>query len=85
EYGNLLYSFIDTVVAIVPYYWIRAIGGLLYLIGFFMFTYNIYIISCLFLKNISTAATMAPASFPPLARACILKKASLPMRMPIIG
>lgn len=28
---------------------------------------------------------MAPASFPPLARACILKKASLPMRMPIIG
>ncbi|HFO1463059.1 TPA: hypothetical protein ACHI2D_001200, partial [Campylobacter jejuni] len=24
------------------YYWIRAIGGLLYLIGFFMFTYNIY-------------------------------------------
>ncbi|EOI4381587.1 cytochrome C oxidase Cbb3, partial [Campylobacter jejuni] len=30
------------VVAIVPYYWIRAIGGLLYLIGFFMFTYNIY-------------------------------------------
>ncbi|ENK8183350.1 cytochrome-c oxidase, cbb3-type subunit I [Campylobacter coli] len=42
EYGNLLYSFIDTVVAIVPYYWIRAIGGLLYLIGFFMFTYNIY-------------------------------------------
>lgn len=42
EYGNLLYSFIDTVVAIIPYYWIRAIGGLLYLIGFFMFTYNIY-------------------------------------------
>lgn len=28
---------------------------------------------------------MAPASFPPLARVCILKKASLPMRMPIIG
>lgn len=28
---------------------------------------------------------MAPASFPPLARVCILKKASLPMHMPIIG
>ncbi|CZE47748.1 cytochrome-c oxidase, cbb3-type subunit I [Campylobacter geochelonis] len=40
EYGNLAYSFIDTVTVLVPYYWIRAIGGLLYLIGFFMFTYN---------------------------------------------
>lgn len=42
NFGNLLYTFIDTVEAIIPYYWIRAIGGLLYLIGFFMFTYNIY-------------------------------------------
>lgn len=42
EYGNLLYTFIDTVDAIIPYYWIRAIGGLLYLVGFFIFTYNIY-------------------------------------------
>lgn len=41
EYGNLLYSFIDTVDAIIPYYWIRAIGGTLYVIGFFMFVYNI--------------------------------------------
>ena len=42
QYGNLLYSFIDTVIALMPYYWIRAIGGALYLIGFFMFVYNIY-------------------------------------------
>ncbi|MFX1801998.1 cytochrome C oxidase Cbb3, partial [Campylobacter jejuni] len=41
-YGNLLYSFIDTVVSIVASYWISAFGGLLYLIGFFIFTYNIY-------------------------------------------
>ena len=41
EYGNLLYSFIDTVDAMIPYYSIRAIGGTLYLIGFFMFVYNI--------------------------------------------
>lgn len=40
--GALLYSFIDTVVALHPYFIIRAIGGLLYLIGFFMFAYNIY-------------------------------------------
>jgi cytochrome c oxidase cbb3-type subunit 1 len=42
EYGNLAYSFIDTVTVLHPYYTIRGIGGLLYLIGFFMFAYNIY-------------------------------------------
>lgn len=42
QYGNLAYSFIDTVTVLVPYYWIRAIGGALYLIGFFMFAYNIF-------------------------------------------
>lgn len=42
EFGNLAYSFIDTVTVLHPYYAIRGTGGLLYLIGFFMFTYNIY-------------------------------------------
>jgi len=42
EYGSLSYSFIDTVIVLHPYYTIRGIGGLLYLIGFFMFAYNIY-------------------------------------------
>ena len=42
EYGNLVYSFIDTVSVLHPYYTIRAIGGLLYLIGVFMFAYNFY-------------------------------------------
>lgn len=41
EYGMLTYTFIDTVSALAPYYWIRAVGGLLYLIGVFMFAYNI--------------------------------------------
>jgi hypothetical protein len=41
EYGMLAYTFIDTVSVLEPYYWIRAIGGLLYLIGVFMFAYNI--------------------------------------------
>jgi cytochrome c oxidase cbb3-type subunit 1 len=40
EYGNLMYSFIDTVTVLHPYYAIRAIGGLLYLIGVAMFAYN---------------------------------------------
>jgi len=42
EYGSLVYSFIDTVIVLKPYYTIRAIGGLLYLTGFLLFAYNIY-------------------------------------------
>jgi cytochrome c oxidase cbb3-type subunit 1 len=42
EYGVLLYSFIDTVNILHPYYLIRAIGGSLYLFGFTLFAYNIY-------------------------------------------
>jgi cytochrome c oxidase cbb3-type subunit 1 len=42
EYGSLLYSFIDTVNVLQPYYTIRGIGGLMYLIGFFMFAWNMY-------------------------------------------
>ncbi len=42
EYGNLVYSFIDTVSVLHPYYTIRAFGGLLYLIGVFMFAWNFF-------------------------------------------
>ena len=42
EYGNLVYSFIDTVSVLHPYYTIRAVGGLLYLIGVFMFAWNVF-------------------------------------------
>ena len=42
EYGNLMYSFIDTVTVLHPYYAIRALSGVLYLTGFLMFAYNIY-------------------------------------------
>lgn len=41
EYGNLAYTFIDTVMVLKPYYVIRSIGGTLYLIGFVIFIYNI--------------------------------------------
>jgi cytochrome c oxidase cbb3-type subunit 1 len=40
EYGNLMYSFIDTVAVPHPYYAIRALSGVLYLVGFIMFAYN---------------------------------------------
>ena len=42
EFGNLAYSFIDTVDVLHPYYALRGTGGLLYLLGFVMFAYNIY-------------------------------------------
>ena len=41
EFGNLAYSFIDTVTVLHPYYIIRAVGGSLYLVGFAMFIYNV--------------------------------------------
>lgn len=40
--GAFTYAFIDTVDAMIPYYWMRAIGGLLYLIGALIGAYNIY-------------------------------------------
>ncbi len=62
EYGNLLYSFIDTVDAMIPYYWIRAVGGTLYVIGFLMFVYNI-------VKSISGGKVLEkePTSASPMA------------------
>jgi len=42
EYGNLVYSFIDTVTVLHPYYVIRGISGVLYLSGFILFAYNMY-------------------------------------------
>lgn len=41
--GQLLYpDFIETVVRIVPLYWVRALGGLFFIIGFGIMCYNIY-------------------------------------------
>ncbi|MCE3039687.1 cytochrome-c oxidase, cbb3-type subunit I [Helicobacter sp. faydin-H10] len=40
-YGNLTYQFIDTVTKLHPYYVIRSVGGLMYLVGFIMFIYNV--------------------------------------------
>lgn len=41
--GTLVYpDFIETVVRIVPLYWVRALGGALYIIGFLMMCYNIF-------------------------------------------
>lgn len=41
--GNLVYpDFVETVMKVVPLYWIRAAGGLLFLTGFLIMVYNVY-------------------------------------------
>ncbi len=41
--GNLVYpDFVETVLKIVPLYWVRALGGLLYLGGFTVMLYNVW-------------------------------------------
>ncbi|MEC9291070.1 MAG: cytochrome-c oxidase, cbb3-type subunit I [Pseudomonadota bacterium] len=42
EMGFLTYSFVETVVAMHPFYVIRALGGLLFLVGALIMCYNIY-------------------------------------------
>ena len=42
EEGTLSYSFVDSLLAMYPYYIARAFGGLLFLIGAVVATYNIW-------------------------------------------
>jgi cytochrome c oxidase cbb3-type subunit 1 len=42
EDGTLIYSFIETVKAMHPYYLIRLLGGLIYLAGMILMAYNVY-------------------------------------------
>lgn len=42
SYGFLQYSFIESVEAMHPYYVIRAIGGILFLLGSFIMVYNVW-------------------------------------------
>ncbi|MDD3003826.1 cytochrome-c oxidase, cbb3-type subunit I [Flavobacterium sp.] len=41
--GTLMYgNFLETVTQIIPMYWIRMIGGSMYILGMFILVYNIY-------------------------------------------
>jgi cytochrome c oxidase cbb3-type subunit 1 len=40
--GSLHYSFMETMVAIFPYYKLRAVSGFIFLAGLLIFIYNIY-------------------------------------------
>jgi cytochrome c oxidase cbb3-type subunit 1 len=42
DFGFLQYSFAESVVALHPYYVIRLMGGLMFLIGALIMVYNLY-------------------------------------------
>ena len=43
EDGNLKYpDFIETVTKLLPYYWVRAVGGTLYLVGLLLMVVNVF-------------------------------------------
>jgi cytochrome c oxidase cbb3-type subunit 1 len=57
ESGTLTYSFVDSLVAMYPYYAMRAVGGLFFLIGGVVAFYNI-------VMTIRTAPAAVPAPMP---------------------
>jgi len=40
--GSLTYTFMETMVEMYPYWWARALGGVIYLVGLILFIYNLY-------------------------------------------
>ena len=64
ESGTLAYSFIDTLVAMHPYYIARAVGGLLFLIGGCIGAYNIWMT----IRTPERGRRSAPAICPSRAR-----------------
>jgi cytochrome c oxidase cbb3-type subunit 1 len=42
DFGNLQYSFVESVAAMHPFYAMRAIGGMFFLAGMCIMAYNVY-------------------------------------------
>ncbi|HWP93208.1 MAG TPA: cytochrome-c oxidase, cbb3-type subunit I [Thermodesulfobacteriota bacterium] len=62
EGGQLVYpDFVETVMRIVPLYYVRFLGGLLYLIGFFLLIYNVWMTIKTAPKEEKAAAVEVPA------------------------
>lgn len=61
DQGQLVYpDFVETVTRIVPLYWVRAIGGGLYIIGYALMVYNMY-------KTLKTAPKLQDDPIPEAA------------------
>jgi cytochrome c oxidase cbb3-type subunit 1 len=41
-FGNLQYSFVESVAQMMPFYVMRAIGGMLFLLGMLVMSYNMF-------------------------------------------
>ena len=60
--GTLFYAnFLETVVEIMPMYWMRAIGGSLYIVGMFILAYNILVTIAKSRHNVTDELAEAPA------------------------
>jgi cytochrome c oxidase cbb3-type subunit 1 len=42
DFGNLQYSFVESVAAMHPFYAMRAIGGMFFLTGMLLMAYNVF-------------------------------------------
>jgi len=42
DFGNLQYSFVESVAAMHPFYAMRAFGGMFFLTGMLLMAYNVY-------------------------------------------
>ena len=68
--GKLVYpDFVQTVVRIVPLYWVRAFGGTLYFVGYLIMVFNIVKTIGLAPKLVETRTGLAPASPGPIFHA----------------
>ncbi|WP_420570873.1 cytochrome-c oxidase, cbb3-type subunit I [Kordia sp.] len=60
--GTLFYgNFLETVVEIMPMYWMRAIGGSLYIVGMFILAYNIVVTIARAKDSVNDELAEAPA------------------------
>lgn len=63
--GKLVYpDFVETVTRILPLYWVRSFGGLLFIVGFFIFVYNISKTIMLAPKEQFDSEALVPAMLP---------------------
>ncbi len=69
QFGFLEYSFVETVEAMHPMYAIRALGGLLFVLGALIMAYNLYM-------TIRRVEAAEPAVAPPRGRRVIDPQAS---------
>ncbi len=62
DFGNLQYSFVESVAAMHPFYAMRAIGGMFYLTGMVLMAYNVYMTIRQGVRAAEAAGTPATAA-----------------------